>query len=136
MCRSCSCLYRCLRTTYISGAHRSRNRAMDLLVLELWTIVNCHVGARSQIQALCKNKTCHQSQKIFSFFLIKNFNIIYSDHKQYIYLKNYIYIHIHISVDRDNFQHIHLSWSLCLTPSRPSQCISLPTLLPFFATSH
>lgn len=38
----CMCVYTCVCTMYVPGAHKSQERVLDVLELELWMVVNCH----------------------------------------------------------------------------------------------
>ena len=47
-----------LCTMCMLGEHRDQKRVSDTLTLELWVVLNCHVGAGNQTWALCKSNSC------------------------------------------------------------------------------
>lgn len=54
------CLLICLCTTCVHGAFRDQKRASDHLILELLSVVNCHVHAGNQSWAPWKNSKFSQ----------------------------------------------------------------------------
>ena len=52
------CLHMFMHTTCVIGALKAKKKASDLLELELWMVVNHHVGAGNRTWVPCKNNMC------------------------------------------------------------------------------
>lgn len=50
-----SILTACMNTQCMPRACRGQKKAVDLVELELWMVVSCHVGAEIRTQVLCKD---------------------------------------------------------------------------------
>ena len=64
----------CLCTIYVPGAHRSQQRRLGTLELELQTIESHHVGAGNQIQVLWKSSLFTSEPSLQPLELFLNFN--------------------------------------------------------------